>query len=241
MTADKRMLFEFSVPTPQGYNEFDILPTYQESKKDTSQENQLFLNHLLSKGEKLREIGSQSLRTFQPGQLIYHQMNRSLTFAQSQQLATLARLTHPRHFDTRRYDEKTEILIPGGLVLGIAISTSSRDLHEILHEELLSCSYINSLHPGDIVSSMSYVKSVDENESWDLENIIVRTVAVKNFDLARELKDGLPAELFTGEAKYTRDVERICKERCPELSHKIVLQCDRRILRQSCRSDIFLL
>ena len=168
-------------------------------------------------------------------------MNRSLTFPQSQQLATLARLTHPRHFDTRRYDEKTEILIPGGLVLGIAVSTSSRDLHEILHEELLSCSYINSLHPGDVVSSMSFIKSVDENEPWDLESIEVRTIAVKNFDLVRELDDALPIELFTGDAKFTRDIERICKENCPQLSNKVVLQCDRRILRQSNRSDVFLL
>ena len=61
--------------------------------------------------------------------------------------------------------------------MGIVMSTSSRDLHEILHAELLSCNYINSSNPGDIVSAMNYIlKSEDENvEPWDLENVVVRT------------------------------------------------------------------
>ena len=61
--------------------------------------------------------------------------------------------------------------------MGIVMSTSSRDLHEILHAELLSSNYINSSNPGDIVSAMNYIlKSEDENvEPWDLENVVVRT------------------------------------------------------------------
>ena len=61
--------------------------------------------------------------------------------------------------------------------MGIVMSTSSRDLHEVLHAELLSCNYINSSNPGDIVSAMNYIlKSEDENvEPWDLENVVVRT------------------------------------------------------------------
>eukprot|EP00551_Chaetoceros_affinis_P010699 CAMPEP_0203675752 /NCGR_PEP_ID=MMETSP0090-20130426/21984_1 /ASSEMBLY_ACC=CAM_ASM_001088 /TAXON_ID=426623 /ORGANISM="Chaetoceros affinis, Strain CCMP159" /LENGTH=375 /DNA_ID=CAMNT_0050542065 /DNA_START=22 /DNA_END=1146 /DNA_ORIENTATION=+ len=188
MTADKRMLFEFSVHGSSLPNYDPVDPT----------SNQLFRDHLISKAEIISDIGSQSLSTLTTNQLIFHQMNRSLTHSQSQQLASLVRLTHPRHFDTRRYDTKTEIMIPGGLVLGMAMSCSSRDLHEILHEELLSCSYVHSLHPGDVVSGMSYIKSVTSSGPWDLESVVVRTVAVKNLDLVRDLDSerGLPIDLF---------------------------------------------
>ena len=235
MTADKRMLFEFSMP------ESSVTSTRKEGE-DPFSTNRLFRDHLLSKAESLSEIGSQSLASLIPGQLIFHQMSRSLTFSQSQQLASLARLTHPRHFDCRKYNEKTEILIPGGLVLGIATSASSRDLHEILHEELLSCSYVNVLHPGDTVSGMTYVKHVDENIPGDLESIVVRTIAVKNIDLVKESNAaGLPVELFVGNAKYSRDIEQICKLYCPQLSNKIVVQFDRKILRQTSKKQMFLL
>jgi hypothetical protein len=35
----------------------------------------------------------------------------------------------------------------GGLVLGLTLSSSARDLHEVLHEELIECSFINHVHP----------------------------------------------------------------------------------------------
>jgi hypothetical protein len=37
--------------------------------------------------------------------------------------------------------------LPGGLVLGLTLSASARDLHEVLHEELVECSFINHVHP----------------------------------------------------------------------------------------------
>ncbi len=237
MTADKRMLFEFSVQGAGGSS----LPNHDPINPTS---NQAFCDHLLSKAETISEIGSQSLSALTTNQLIFHQMNRSLTHSQSQQLASLVRLTHPRHFDTRRYDTKTEIMIPGGLVLGLAMSCSSRDLHEILHEELQSCSYVHSLHPGDVVSGMSYIKSVTARGPWDLESVVVRTVAVKNLDLVRDLDGarGLPIELFSSDsAMSTREIERICKEKCPQLCNKIVVMVDRQILRQSNRFETFLL
>ena len=35
----------------------------------------------------------------------------------------------------------------GGLVLGLTLSASARDLHEVLHEELVECAFVNHLHP----------------------------------------------------------------------------------------------
>eukprot|EP00956_Cyclotella_meneghiniana_P001677 scaffold1823_cov38-Cyclotella_meneghiniana.AAC.8 len=99
MTADKRLLFEFPVPESKV-----TLPP--------DEPTQLFRDHLLSKAHVLTE--SQSLTGLHRGSLILHTLNRSITFAQSQQLASLARLTHERHFDIRKYDKKTEIYVPAG-------------------------------------------------------------------------------------------------------------------------------
>jgi hypothetical protein len=101
MTADKRLLFEFPVPESKV-----TLPP------DESESSQLFRDHLLSKSHVLTE--SHSLTALRRGSLILHTLTRSITFAQSQQLASLARLTHERHFDIRKYDKKTEIYVPAG-------------------------------------------------------------------------------------------------------------------------------
>lgn len=32
-------------------------------------------------------------------------------------------------------------------MLGLTLSASARDLHEVLHEEVIECAFINHLHP----------------------------------------------------------------------------------------------
>eukprot|EP00550_Attheya_septentrionalis_P005778 CAMPEP_0198284148 /NCGR_PEP_ID=MMETSP1449-20131203/3646_1 /TAXON_ID=420275 /ORGANISM="Attheya septentrionalis, Strain CCMP2084" /LENGTH=437 /DNA_ID=CAMNT_0043981085 /DNA_START=106 /DNA_END=1419 /DNA_ORIENTATION=+ len=237
MSADKQMLFEF--PITGGSSNVSSVGRMEQD----SENNQLFRDHLLSKSMTLAELGSQSLKALRPGQLIFHTMYRSITLAQSMQLASLARLTHERHFDLRKYSVDTEILCPGGLVVGLTTSASSRDLHEILHEELLNVTFVNALHPNNVVGAMSYVQSVDDTIPGDLEMLLVRTIGVKNVDLVRDLGDGahLPLELFTRTKMTTKEIERICKEHCPKLSNKIIVQMDRRIIRQSSHKDVFLL
>ena len=126
MSADKTMIFPFQASAPSSVT----------APHNPVTSEQPFRSHLLSKAETLNQLGSHSLKALRPNQLIIHHMTRSLTFSQSQQLASLARLTHSRHFDTRKFDQRTEIFVPGGLVLGLAMSNSARDLHEILHEEV---------------------------------------------------------------------------------------------------------
>lgn len=228
MRADKRLLFEFPVA---------------ESKAIArpNPEAPLFRNHVLSKAAVLGE--SHSLAPLREGQLILHTMHRSLSQSQSQQLASLARLTHERHFDTRKY-EKEELLIPAGLVLGLVMSAASRDLHEILHEEILHASYANSLHPENSVGAISYVQRVDgDSAPGDLEIVNVRTIGLKNINVKRDL-DGVefPLELFRGDVMLPKELERVCKTLCPILTNKIVVIMDRRIVRQSSsREGIFLL
>jgi len=233
MRADKRMLFQFAVPHSNA-----VPFKAQEEAVNTH----LFRDHLLSKATTvLADQPSHSLAKLEPGMLIFHSMHRSLTFSQSQQLASLARLTHARHFDTRRYDRTSEILIPGGLVLGISLSASARDLHEILHEEIQSCSYVNSLHPENVVGAISYVSAVEDNLPGDLEVATVTTLGIKNLDVKRDLTDvGIPLELFQP-GIFSKEIEKICKVACPVLSNKIVVQVQRKILRQTSHKEVFLL
>mmetsp|Transcript_13058 Transcript_13058/g.26662 ORF Transcript_13058/g.26662 Transcript_13058/m.26662 type:complete len:411 (+) Transcript_13058:5-1237(+) len=230
MSADKTMLFEFEA----------ISPSNVETPTNPATEAQLFRTHLMSKAEVLGELGSHSLRPLRPSQLIVHSMCRPLSLTQSQQLASLARLTHERHFDSKKFDPKSEIYVPGGLVLGLTMSASARDLHEILHEEVTDVSFINNLHPGDVVSAVTFVKSLDENISGDMESLVVCTLGVKNCDIERLESLEWPVDLFDG-SLTTKQVEKICKEKLPALSNKIVTAVDRRIIRQASRGEPFLL
>lgn len=258
------MLFEFSVPDQdqQQQNQYDnnyhntSYTQYAQNGGSNGSRNSssssdggisppnlhLFRDHLLSKSNVCQALQSHSLAELRPGQLILHSLNRSLTFTQSQQLASLARLTHEKHFDCRKYDI-SELLIPGGLVLGISMSASARDFHELLHEEIINANYVNSLHPGNMVSAISYIHSVEEVVG-DLQVVTVRTLGIKNMDVKKDL-DGmdLPMELFDMSKPMlkSKDIQNICKAKCPLLYNKIIVQVDRRLLRQARHHEVFLL
>lgn len=231
MSADKRLLFEFPVPESNV-----TIPA------DPVEESQLFRDHLLSKSREVSGMESHSLTPLRPGNLILHTLCRSITFSQSQQLASLARLTHERHYNIRKFDMKSEIFVPAGLVLGLVVSAANRDFHEKLSEEIVSVNYIHHLHPEDVVGSFSYVVDVDENLPGDLECVTVRTIGVKNIDVAHDLvNEQIPMILLESDKTYTKDVERLCKTLCPKLSNKIIAVVDRKIIRQSNRREVFLL
>ena len=209
---------------------------------DPVEESQLFRDHLLSKSREVSGMESHSLTPLRPGNLILHTLCRSITFSQSQQLASLARLTHERHYNIRKFDMKSEIFVPAGLVLGLVVSAANRDFHEKLSEEIVSVNYIHHLHPEDVVGSFSYVVDVDENLPGDLECVTVRTIGVKNIDVAHDLvNEQIPMILLESDKTYTKDVERLCKTLCPKLSNKIIAVVDRKIIRQSNRREVFLL
>jgi hypothetical protein len=142
-TCEKKMLFPFPIASS-----VITVPVTDEMRGET------FLNHLMISCEKLRELGSHTRASLRSGQLIYHTFSRPLSDTLTMQLATLARLTHDRHFNTRRY-RPDEILVPGGLIYALTCSLASRDLHEVLFEELVDCVYPNHLAPGETVRSSS--------------------------------------------------------------------------------------
>lgn len=138
-TCEKQMLFPFRVASSDY-----VVPVTEEMRRES------FLNHLANSSAKLNELGSHTLSSLRPGQLILHTFCRPLSDTLTMQLATLARLTHDRHFNTRRY-RTDEILVPGGLIYALTCSLASRDLHEVLFEELVECVYPNHLGPGETV------------------------------------------------------------------------------------------
>ena len=126
-------------------------------------------------------------------------------------------------------------------MLGLTHAASARDLHEILYEELKECSYPNNLHPDDIVGACTYIQSIEEQVSGDLECINLRTIGYKNVDL-RVLQDvSLPIELLVGAMIRPKELEDLCKKACPVLAKKIVCISDRKVYRQAPKQNTFLL
>lgn len=160
------MMFPVKVPQSEV-----ILPRSQET-----QSNQ-FIDHIVQQADVLQSLGSRTFSSLRPNQLILHSLTRPISETQSMQLASLARLTHERHYNTRLF-KREELLVPGGLVLGLTCSVASRDLHEVLFEELLECSFPNNLSPGDTVGALTYVHSLEENVSGDIEAVNIRTIGI---------------------------------------------------------------
>ena len=124
-TCEKTMLFPFQV----------VRPSEVEMKEPQSEKKNDFLDHLIQKADVLQSLGSQTLTSLRPGQLILHTLTRPISETHCMQLSSLARLTHERHFNTRLF-RKEEMFVPGGLVLGLTCSLASRDLHEVQYTTL---------------------------------------------------------------------------------------------------------
>lgn len=230
-TCEKTMLFPFEVP-----------PSQVEAVRPPNSRTDDFLNHLIQQVETLQSIGSQTLTSVRPGQLILHTLTRPLSETHMMQLASLARLTHERHFNSRLY-RKEEMFVPGGLVLGLTCSLASRDLHEVLFEELKECSFPNNLAPGDTVGAITFINSLEEHVGGDIEAVNIRTVGIKNMDVLRKLANReLPAEIFTTPSlPRPAALEEMLKKSFPELSKLIVCIADRKVYRQAPKSTPFLL
>lgn len=231
-SCEKSMLFPFEVPA----SDVVVPPPTEPTKLD-------FLDHIIKRADTLQQLGSQTLTVLRPGQLIFHTLSRPLSGTHMMQLASLGRLTHERHFNTKLF-RREEMFVPGGLILGLSTGLASRDLHEVLYEDLIECNYPNNFHPGDTMGAMTFIKSVEEHISGDIEAVTIRSFGIKNFDVARALEGKeLPAELFLTPLKSLRPaaIEELLKKTCPELSKLIVCIADRKIYRQAPKKVPFLL
>ena len=160
------------------------------------------------------------------------------------QLSTIARINHDRHFNSRKYSRE-EMLVPAGLLLAMTTSMASRDLHEVLHEELSECFFPNHLLPDEFFGAISFVQRLAEHISGDIEAATVRTIGIKNIDVVNDLKNvELPLEIFTATQmgkRWNVGLEDILKEKCPILSKNIVCIADRKLYRPAPKQTTFLL
>ena len=90
--CEKSLLFPFKVPP----SEVVVTPSDEDRPE-------LFLNHMIQQTDKMQKLGSQTLTSLRPGQLVVHTLTRPLSETHMMQLATLGRLTHERHFNTRKF------------------------------------------------------------------------------------------------------------------------------------------
>lgn len=230
-SCEKYMLFPSAVHTSEV-----SMPTESYDKKYDR-----FLNHIVSNSEKLTSQGSQTFNALRKGQLIFHTLNRPLSETHLMQLATLARLTHDKHFNTRKYTRE-EILVPGGLSFALTCSLASRDLHEVIYEELVAASFPNNLCPGETVSAMTFIRNISEHVNGELEVVEIRTIGVKGMEVDIALASiALPSELFMSNIPLPSQLEKLLKQTCPSLSKKIVCIADRKIYRQAPQQTPFLL
>lgn len=91
-SCEKQMMFPFPVP-----------PSDVEVEVERTKHAEAFLRHVIDSSEILSSLGSHTFTTMRPGQLILHTLMRPISPTHSMQLSMLARITHPRHFNTKQY------------------------------------------------------------------------------------------------------------------------------------------
>ena len=198
------------------------------------------LNHFSNSEIKTLEPTLRRTPLLKPGDLLLHTDVKTFGRSETTSLCNTFRLTNPHHHNTIRYTD-TEILIPGPLVTGGVVSNTELDLGEVLYEEYLCHENLNKVNPGDMISTFTYVISVESvPESDVLEVVTVRHIGVKNIDLELlvESEGGVTRELFDGAARRPADFEEICVGQCPLLYRKIVSHVEREIVRFKPTSEI---
>ena len=233
-SVEQPIIFPFVVPNS------DVSVPQSSFGKDDS-----LLHHLVDQAEKLQQLGSQTLMPLTPGQLLLHGMQRPIALGQCMQLSTIARINHDRHFNTRKHKLPDEMTIPAGLQLAMTLAMASRDLHEVLHEELTECIFPHFLLPGEVMGAISFVIKVEEHISGDIECVTLRTIGVRGIDVVNDLKDNsMPIEIFTKNPlmqRWERSLETILDEEFPLLSKNIVCIADRKLYRPAPKAVPFLL
>ena len=81
-SCEKSMMFQFAVP-----------PSAIEVDTSVDEKSDSFLNHLISEAEVLSKLGSQTLSSVRPGQLILHSFARPITHAYTMQVPYLSYYT----------------------------------------------------------------------------------------------------------------------------------------------------
>ena len=179
---------------------------------------------------RYRESYGRYYEDFHVGDIYEHRPGRTITEADNTWFTLLTMNTHPLHFDAQRYGRE-DIVVCGGFVQALAHAAGERELRQIVHEQVIQASHINTVAPEDRIGAISFIRSVTPI-SDRLEEVELKTFGLRNVDIARELGGrALPLALFEAEGTKPSVYEEICQRDCLDLSGRIALQIERRILR----------
>ena len=169
-------------------------------------------------------------RSLVAGRLHLHQRVRPLGVTENLYLSTLFRNTHPIHSDYQAYAPE-QIIVCGGFVMSMVMAAGSRDLCQVLDEEIVHCSHINPVNPTDNIGALSYV--IDVQPAGDhLEEVTLKTLGLRNTNVEVDLAGvKVPLALLGIDHPKPSEVESICDSLCPPLRGRIALQMTRKLLR----------
>ena len=166
----------------------------------------------------------------EPESLILHPMVRPLGWSENLALSTIYRNTHPVHWDSNHYG-RDGIVVCGGFVQSLVFSAADRELRQILDDTLIHSSHINTVTPEDGIGAISAILEVEEI-SDRLERVTIKTLGLKNIDVAVELAGvDIPDALLGLEQLKPSEIEVICNEKFPVLAGRIAMQATRSLLR----------
>lgn len=157
------------------------------------------------------------------GDVIAHDIGRTVSEAESMQLATLFRNSHPLHFDEvycKTHSFAKTRVVYGGLVLAWVLALSSRDT---AGNALWDAGLDDGTHPsgvlaGDTIYAASKVLAKEERGAHAGE-VTLRVVGVKNVPTRALLER--EDELFTPELGKTTG---LVKEKVLEITRKLVVE-----------------
>lgn len=166
------------------------------------------------------------------GQLILHTFSRPTGMFLSTAINTLFKQVHPLLMGLGRFTE-SQLVLSGGIVMAQTISAASRELFEVLYQELISCRFLNKVAPNETIGAISYIESV-EQLLGGLEELTVITLGLRETDVLTELKNkDVPEQLFTQKFSTRSELEEYIAAHCPFLVGKVAVIATRKIIRQA--------
>jgi len=225
-SCDKIMLYPYPVSPLHQSKEPASRPALQKSH---------LLEHL--KSHVANSPVPVTLVPVQPGQLILHTYSRPTGLLLSTAINTLFKQAHPLLMNLGRFKEH-ELVLSGGTVMAQTISAASRELFEVLYEELISCRFLNRVAPNETIGAMSYIETV-EQLSGGLEELTVVTLGLRETDVMTELKNvDVPEKLFTHAWQTRHDLEEYIRTHCPFFVGKVAVVATRKIIRQAPNANL---
>ena len=157
------------------------------------------------------------------GDVFAHEVGRTISEAEHMQMATLARNSHPLHFDERYCKHgsfaKTRVVY-GGLVLAWVLSLASRDTagNAVWELGLDDGAHPSGVLAGDTLFAASQVLA-KQARGPDAGTVTLRVVGLKNAPARPLLEAG--ADLFTAELGKT---ERKVAEKVVEITRTLLVR-----------------